>query len=68
MEKLSDFIYYNRLRRGLTQQQFADKLGISGMTIHNIESGKHKPSLRALNLIAKGLEVDVAVLVDMMNN
>ena len=49
-----------RKKRGMTQEELADKLGISQAMINYIESGKKKPSLETALTIAKvfGTTVD----------
>lgn len=42
-----------RLKRGLTQQQLADTLGVSRQTIISIETGKYDPSLPLAFKIAR---------------
>ena len=46
-----------RLARGLTQQQFADKLAINRSTISNYELGNREPRLAQLNAIANAFGV-----------
>lgn len=46
-----------RLARGLTQQQFADKLEINRSTISNYELGNREPRLAELNAIADAFGV-----------
>jgi putative transcriptional regulator len=51
----------------MTQQQLADRLGVSRQTIISIESGKYQPSLELAFKLAKvfGKRVDeIFVLVD----
>lgn len=57
---LSDKIPENRLRemriqRGLTQEELADKAGVSRQTISGIESGQYGPSLSVALRIARAL-------------
>lgn len=44
-----------RLASDLTQQEFAEKLGVSRQTVISIESGKYDPSLPLAFRIAKEL-------------
>jgi transcriptional regulator with XRE-family HTH domain len=46
-----------RLRRGLTQDQLADKTGLSVDTIGAIEQGRRWARLTTLHKLAKGLGV-----------
>jgi putative transcriptional regulator len=48
----------NRLRelrgeRGWTQQELADRAGVSRQTIHSIEAGKYDPSLPLAFVLAR---------------
>ena len=52
-----------RRRRGLTQAQLADRLGISAPQVTVWETGYRRPSLKSIYRIAKALDVDVAVLL-----
>jgi transcriptional regulator with XRE-family HTH domain len=49
----------------LTQQQLADEVGCLQLSIHNIETGKHQPTLAMLEKLctALKLEYDVSVYV-----
>lgn len=40
MNKLSNFIREKRLDEALTQQQFADIVGITNVTLSNLENGR----------------------------
>ena len=57
-------IKHYRIRKGLTQEQLAEKIHISPQQISRIESPKSQNSttLYTLFLIADALEVDVAQL------
>lgn len=50
-----------RTQSGLTQEDLAEKTGLSARTIQRIESGNAEPRVKTLKLIASALEVDFAV-------
>lgn len=54
-----ELIRFYRQKAGLTQQQLADKLGVSQQYIGNYESGKRQPKIQTLQKIADALDVDV---------
>lgn len=46
-----------RFARGeMTQQELADKVGVSRQTVNAIEGGKYSPSLEVAFLIARALQ------------
>ena len=51
----------------LTQEQLADKAGISADYISEIERGKKTPSIKRLLLIAEALEIDIEALFKEIN-
>ena len=51
-----------RKQQGYTQQEFADKLGMSLNFIGKIEVAFSKPSLDTVILIAKNLDISVSEL------
>ena len=55
-----------RKDKRLTQEQLAEKLGISQSAIAMWETGKAVPSTKNLLSISKALEIDISVLVDML--
>ena len=55
-------IKYLRTKKGLTQKELADKMGVSSSWIGMYESGRRKPKLGTLRKIATALEVDVSSL------
>lgn len=52
------------LRRafGLTQEEFAAKVGITQEMVAGLENHKHKPSYQTLNGIVKAFKIDPKVL------
>jgi putative transcriptional regulator len=58
----------NHLRRhrleagGLTQQQLADRVGVTRQTIHSIEHGKYRPTVELALLLARALDTTVEEL------
>ena len=52
-----------RLARGLTQQQLAEKLGLTHQALSGYETGRRRASLAQLHLLAEGLEVDIHQLL-----
>ena len=57
---------FKRIREqsGLTQQQMADKLGISRSAIGMYEKGEREPNFETLELIADTFNVDMNFLLD----
>ncbi len=53
-----------RVRAGLTQEQLAERAGITENTISGIELGRHKPRGRTLFKLADALGVDVTELLE----
>jgi len=46
-----------RLKLGLTQQDLAEKVGVSRQTINNFETGKIQPKDKTLDLICEILKI-----------
>lgn len=53
-----------RIKKGLTQQTIADKVGVDVTTISKIENDKASPSLKTLLKIATVLDVEVEYLLN----
>lgn len=51
-----------RLRRGLTQEQLAERLGLTCHSISNMERGIHAPRFRTLERLVRVLAADAAEL------
>lgn len=49
-----------RLKKGVTQQELADKLGVHRVTVVGYEKGK--PQVKTLFKVAKALDIDVEEL------
>lgn len=62
MAKLSDMLSYLRQRESLTQQELADKLGITRSAIGMYETGNREPDLETLELFADFYNVDMNTL------
>lgn len=57
-------ISYWRIKRGLTQRELAEKVGISGAAIAYYETGQNKPKIETLFRLAQALDVEVSELFD----
>lgn len=55
---MKDRIKAVRKALGLTQQEFADKMGIKRFSIANCEIGKTKPSTPVISLICQNFDVN----------
>lgn len=53
-----------RLRKGLTQAQLANAIGVSSTQIANWEQGVRKPKIQSLMKIADALGIDWTILVE----
>jgi len=62
-ERIGRNIKLARVRRGMTQGQLADAVGIEGVTVSRIETGAQLPSLDRLNDLACCLKVTLPMLV-----
>ena len=57
-----------RIKKGLTQEELADKTEVSARTIQRIENGEVDPRAYTLQMIAKALDVDYSLFVDETND
>lgn len=53
-----------REARGLTQEQLAEKAGVSRAYLARLEIGRHDPPLSTLEKLAKALKVKVGKLLE----
>ena len=53
-----------RIKKGLTQEELADKTEVSARTIQRIENGEVDPRAYTLQMIAKALEVDFSIFIE----
>jgi transcriptional regulator with XRE-family HTH domain len=58
------FIAQKRKEKSLTQEQLAEKLGVSNKTISKWETGKCMPDYAVVKSLCKELEITVAELMD----
>jgi transcriptional regulator with XRE-family HTH domain len=52
-----------RIRRALTQQELAERAGISSNALNRIELNKAEPHMSTLRKLAKALDVDPTELI-----
>lgn len=57
-----------RTKSGLTQNEIAKRLGVSGQTILNWENGIYEPKINQLIQLANLFEVSVDYLIERNNN
>ncbi|MCB0801400.1 MAG: helix-turn-helix transcriptional regulator, partial [Bacteroidales bacterium] len=53
-----------RLKKGMTQEELADKTEVSARTIQRIENGEVDPRAYTLQMIARALEVDYSLFME----
>ena len=63
MSVLSENIKFLRKQKGLTQEQFAEKLGIKRSLVGAYEEGRAEPGLANLQKISTILEVSIDNLI-----
>lgn len=66
-EKISLLIKNARINRGYSQQQLADLVKLNLRSVQRIENAEVLPRAYNLNLIARELELDIAVLKEESN-
>lgn len=62
--KIGSFISELRKAKGLTQEQFAEIIGVTQKSVSRWETGKNMPDISLLQVIAKELNVSVTELLD----
>lgn len=62
MSRLSEMLIHLRKREGLSQQELADKLGLTRSAIGMYETGKREPDLETLERLADFYTVDMNTL------
>lgn len=68
MSRFHDIFKQLRINGNLTQQEIADKLGISRSTIGMYETGKRDPDFETLEQIADFFNVDMNYLLGIENS
>lgn len=68
MENIGQKIKDLRLLKGLTQEDLAEKTGLSVRTIQRIENGEVDPRTFTLTALAEALEVDISVFTSQKVN
>jgi len=63
LDKIGKFISLNRKNKGLTQEQLAEKLGVTNKTISRWETGKYMPDLSLLKPLSEELGVTLNELL-----
>jgi len=53
-----------RIKKGMTQEELADKTEVSARTIQRIENGEVDPRAYTLQMIAKALDVDFKIFIE----
>ena len=62
-KKIGKFISENRKRKGLTQEQLGNILGVSNKTISRWENGNYMPDVEMLSLLSKEFGVSINELI-----
>jgi len=57
-----------RIKKGMTQEELADRTELSARTIQRIENGEVDPRAYTLQMIAKALEVDFSIFTGNESN
>ncbi len=61
---IADKILLLRVETKLTQETFAEKVGVDLRTIARAESGKHRPSAQTMELIARAFHIPISYFFD----
>lgn len=61
--KLGSFIYQLRKREGLSQTEFADKLGVTNKAISKWETGNAKPAVTTLRRLSILFDIPIEKLL-----
>lgn len=64
LKKLGERIKQLRLEKGMRQVDLSEKIGIEDSALRRIESGRVNSTINMLRKIAKGLEIELIILLD----
>lgn len=67
-DKIGQFIKNIRKQNNLTQQQFAEKLGVTFQAVSKWENGKNIPDIAILKQISKSFNIDINDILDGRNS
>ncbi|MCR5409488.1 MAG: helix-turn-helix domain-containing protein [Lachnospiraceae bacterium] len=62
--KIGQFLKLLRKEKGITQEEFAEKIGVSGRTVSRWETGSNMPDISLLVDIADFYDVDVREIIE----
>lgn len=62
--KIGQFLKHLRKEKGITQEEFAEKIGVSGRTVSRWETGSNMPDISLLVDIADFYDVDVREIIE----
>ena len=63
-KKIGDFLKVLRKEKGITQEEFAEVMGVSGRTVSRWETGSNMPDLDIIIQIADYYDVEIKELLD----
>ena len=63
-QKIGSFLKELRKERNLTQEQFAEQLGVSGRSVSRWETGINMPDISLLVEIAEFYDVSISEIID----
>ena len=63
-KKIGSFMKELRREKGITQEQFAEKLGVSGRTVSRWETGSNMPDISLLTEISEFYDVSISEIID----
>ena len=64
LEKTGHFLQITRKKLNLTQEQLAEKLGVSQKSISRWETGKNLPDITTLQELCRALNINIAELIN----
>ncbi|KND47108.1 MAG: putative transcriptional regulator [Parcubacteria bacterium C7867-004] len=67
-ESITNTVYQHRSVRGVTQEEFADAVGVSRQTVIAIEKGNYAPSVALALRIARYFKVPVETLFSLRHH
>ena len=63
-ERIGSFIAQMRKQRGMTQEQLAERLGVSNRSVSRWENGKTLPDLSLMQVICEELDITISELLN----